>query len=515
MNASRQNGAVASDPGHESERDQRLAAVLEDYLTNLEQGIDCPPAELATRYPEFATELDSYLKSLRFLHQQTQASRSSTASPRVESTSLASSEDLGLLGDYRLIREVGRGGMGIVYEAWQLSLDRRVALKVLPFAAVLDHRQIARFRHEAQAAAQLHHPHIVPVYAVGEQSGVHYFAMQYVDGQSLAEVVHEFRGRREKKTTAQEDRGDTLRGDDRATRADTDSARSRTPGSGSRRFRDIAQLFEKLAQALHHAHEMGIVHRDIKPPNLLVDARGEPWVTDFGLARMQTELDVTGTGDVLGTLRYMSPEQAAGQNGRIDSRTDVYSLGITFYELLTLQEAFPGDDRHDVLRRIAEVEPVRPRRLDAAIPKDLETIVLKAIEKDRDDRYESAAQFAADLNRYLRGQPPQARRAGPIDHAAKWVRRHRAVAATAAAAMCIVAAVSLFAVVRLAAAQTRTDLALAGAKRNFQQARKVVAQLGVQVADRLAPLAGSEEASQRDSRLNARLLRGVHATGTA
>ena len=161
--------------------------------------------------------------------------------------------------------------------------------------------------------------------------------------------------------------------------------------------------------------------------------------------------------------------------------------------MLTLQEAFPGDDRHDVLRRIAEVEPVRPRRLDAAIPKDLETIVLKAIEKDRDDRYESAAQFAADLNRYLRGQPPQTRRAGPIDHAAKWVRRHRAVAATAAAAMRIVAAVSLFAVVRLAAAQKRTDLALAVAKRNFQQAGEVVAQLGVQVADRLAPLAGSEE----------------------
>ena len=303
MKASRQNGAVASDPGHESERDERLAAVLEDYLTNLEQGIDCPPAELATRYPEFATELDSYLE-------EPASSPSADASQSNADCFAQGREHIACfergsgvpLGDYRLIREVGRGGMGIVYEAWQLSLDRRVALKVLPFAAVLDHRQIARFRHEAQAAAQLHHPHIVPVYAVGEQSGVHYFAMQYVDGQSLAEVVHEFRGRR-KKTPAQEDRGDTLRGDDRATRADTDSDRSRTPGNGSRRFRDIAQLFEKLAQVRHHAHEMGIVHRDIKPPNLLVDARGEPWVTDFGLARMQTELDVTGTGDVLGTLR--------------------------------------------------------------------------------------------------------------------------------------------------------------------------------------------------------------------
>ena len=253
------------------------------------------------------------------------------------------------LGDYRLVRELGRGGMGIVYEAEQVSLGRRVALKVLPFAAALDPPQLRRFQTEAHAAAQLHHTNIVPVFSVGCERGVHYYAMQFIDGRTLAQVI-------------------------------LDQQRAEPPGhepswphsgpsalgtTGDRaRFRLVAELGIQAAEALDHAHRLGIVHRDIKPANLLLDVRGNLWITDFGLARLQDEAGLTMTGDLLGTLRYMSPEQALAHRGTVDHRTDIYSLGVTLYELLTLRPAWRRTDRQELLRRIAQEEPIAPRRLD-------------------------------------------------------------------------------------------------------------------------------------------------------
>ena len=248
------------------------------------------------------------------------------------------------LGDFRLIREIGRGGMAVVYEASQLSVGRLVALKVLPLAAMLDSKQVARFRNEAQALGQLDHPHIVPIYAVGQDRGIHYFAMRLIEGIGLDGVV------------------DALQ--DRCRLPEPNSSKAQALSQLSTRrplwYQQVACLAVPIAEALHAAHEFGIVHRDIKPSNLLIDRGGKPWVTDFGLARLQSDVPLTRTGDIVGTVRYMSPEQARGQSALIDHRTDVYSLGITLYELATLHRAFDLDDGPQLLAQIQQEGPPRP-----------------------------------------------------------------------------------------------------------------------------------------------------------
>ncbi|MFO0907559.1 MAG: protein kinase [Isosphaeraceae bacterium] len=366
-----------------------------------------------------------------------------------------------LLGDYRIVREVGRGGMGVVYQAEQLSLGRRVALKVLPFAAALDPRQRQRFQLEAQAAAHLHHPHIVPVFAVGRDRGIHYYAMQFIEGQSLAAFVRDYR-----RLAAHEESGDgspsstaavplirpgsdepTL---ERAAAGDPDAARAaREPGksqnsNGSIRsrwyFRAVARLGAQAASALEHAHALGIIHRDVKPGNLMVDGRGDLWVTDFGLARFLNDPGMTCTGDLLGTLAYMSPEQALGRR-EADHRADIYSLGATLYELLVLRPPFAGRDRGEMLRKITHDEPTRPRRIDPNVPRDLETIVLKAMEKEPSARYATAKDLADELTRFLEDKPIRARRPGVIEHLTKWSRRHRPVVVTATTVLILAMAV--------------------------------------------------------------------------
>jgi hypothetical protein len=332
------------------------------------------------------------------------------------------SRALGRLGDFSLLREVSRGGMGVVYEAIQVSLGRRVAFKVLPNAAALDPRYLQRFQVEAQAAASLHHPHIVPVFATGSAQGMPYYAMRFIDGRDLARVIRELRCDEPADTEADPREPDTFR-----------------PLSvpGPARYRQIAQLARQAAEALDHAHSSDVLHRDIKPSNLMIDDAGDLWITDFGLARMRGGLDLTRTGDALGTPRYMSPEQALGRRTPLDGRTDIYSLGVTLYELLTLRPPFVGDDRIEVLRQIAQGDPTPPRKLDPAIPVDLETIVLKAMAKIRADRYATAADLAADLGNFLDNRPILARRPSLADRTAKWMRRSRALVTAATAGLAI------------------------------------------------------------------------------
>ena len=299
--------------------------------------------------------------------------------------------NLRCLGDFQIVRELGRGGMGIVYEAIQTSLGRRVALKVLQDSAALDSRHLRRFQVEAQAAASLRHPHIVAVFATGSENGIAYYAMQYVECRDLARIISELR---QDASTA-------------TSRPIGHKTAPRRPlfGHGSSFAHDVAELGRQAAIALEHAHANDVIHRDIKPSNLLIDETGHLWITDFGLARIRGSLDLTQTGEALGTPRYMSPEQALGRRFPLDARTDVYSLGATLYEILTLVKPFPGDDRLDLLRRIVQDEPVAPSKIDPRIPVELETIVLKAMAKVPADRYATAAELADDLGRFLADRP--------------------------------------------------------------------------------------------------------------
>jgi tetratricopeptide (TPR) repeat protein len=308
--------------------------------------------------------------------------------------------------------------MGVVYEAEQLSLGRHVALKVLPFAATMDPRHLQRFQNEARAAASLEHPHIVPVFGVGCERGVHYYAMKFIDGQSLAELIVGCDPPSRSRPSLPPAGADTQP----AAAAPTQAA----PRDAAY-FRRVAEWGIQAGEALEYAHGLGIVHRDVKPGNLMIDGQGKLWVTDFGLARTATDTGLTMTGDVLGTLRYMSPEQALARHGLVDHRTDVYSLGATLYELLTGRPAIEGQDRQEILRRIAGDEPRPPRALERAVPTDLETVVLKALAKEPAERYATAKELVNDLGCWLEDRPIRARRPGPVQRGAKWIRRHQSL----------------------------------------------------------------------------------------
>jgi tetratricopeptide (TPR) repeat protein len=384
--------------------------------------------------------------------------------------------------------------MGVVYEAEQVSLGRRVALKVLPLAAALDPRQLQRFRLEAQAAAHLHHAHIVAIHAVGCEHGVYHYAMQYVEGRSLADLIAQLQHQRSQPAMPPAPAVTPPGGAQADTAAEAHAATVRSVGD-SAYFRTVAALGIQAAEALEYAHGMGVIHRDIKPANLLLDAQGNLFVTDFGLAQLRGVPELTMTGDLVGTLRYMSPEQTLAQRGVLDHRTDIYSLGATLYELLTLAPAFGAPDRHALLRQIAEEDPLPPRHRQRAIPVDLETIVLKAMVKEPASRYATARELADDLRGFLEHRPIRARRPTVVERSAKWARRHRPLVAAAVGLLLLAAVgfgISTALVAReqrdtqralnqLAAEQARTKAALdseaeqrARAEMSFRQARQVV-----------------------------------------
>jgi WD40 repeat protein/serine/threonine protein kinase len=370
-------------------------------------------------------------------------------------------EPVDQLGDFRIVREVGRGGMGVVYEAEQVSLGRRVALKLLPHRGLLDARQRQRFEREAKAAAKLHHTNIVPVFGTGEHDGQPYYVMQLIDGQGLDAVIEALRRGPPGGATATPP-GATdgaasavarslltghfagaapspdgltvdLPGEARP-HAEPPSAPVALPGSGvnsssgARRptfWRGVANIGAQVADALEYAHKQGVLHRDVKPSNLLLDARGTVWVTDFGLAKADDQPHLTNAGDILGTLRYMPPEAF---DGTTDARTDVYALGLTLYELLALRPAFGETDRNKLIKQVTQGEPPRLDRVNHAVPRDLVTIVHKAADRDPARRYQTTGELAADLRRFLADEPIKARRVSPVERYLRWARRNPGIA---------------------------------------------------------------------------------------
>src|SRR6478672_2839182 len=322
------------------------------------------------------------------------------AAPGKEKTARAA-ELLGELGDYELLEEVGRGGQGVVFRARQKSLNRTVALKVISLGQWASKVHLKRFRLEAEAAASLDHPDIVPIYEVGERDGSCYFSMKFVEGGQVDEVVRH------------------------------------APMS----IRRAAELIAKVARTVHYAHQHGILHRDIKPGNILLDRKGEPHLTDFGLARLvETESTMTRTLEVLGTPSYMAPEQAMGNNSAISSATDVYGLGAVLYQLLTGQPPFAGGATYETIKLLLDTEPKQPRLLNPKIDRDLSTICLKCLEKDPKRRYSSALALAEDLERWLKHVPIQARHTSVLARGTKWMRRNPSSALLVASLVALAAA---------------------------------------------------------------------------
>jgi WD40 repeat protein/serine/threonine protein kinase len=425
--------------------------LAEDFVSRYRRGEHPSISEYASRYPELASQIGKVLQAL-VLMEELGPDRSKNG--KVDGgPSAVGGPHLEQLGEYRILREVGRGGMGIVYEAEQEALGRHVALKVLSTHPMMDRTHQERFRREAQAAARLHHTNIVPVYGVGAQAGIHFYAMQFIRGQGLDEVLRELRQLRDGKPAKGQEAG--VRNREAGVESQSDaagvspvaclrsgdsSAVTDGPRSGSTQlrsatdsaltyFQSVARIGMHVAEALACAHGHGVLHRDIKPSNLLLDTEGTVWVTDFGLAKAEGMDELTHTGDIVGTLRYMAPERFSGQG---DLRSDVYSLGLTLYELLALRPAFDEADRNKLVKQVMHDEPARPRKLNRAVPRDLETVVLKAIARDPAHRYQTPAEMAEDLKRFVEDRPVKARRVSEAEKFWRWCRRNPALAGLAA-----------------------------------------------------------------------------------
>lgn len=438
--------------------DQIAEEILEQVRLGEKPSLD----DYAERYPEVESELRELFPSL-LLMEHFGSPDVSGGLPVGETTTTGKRK----LGDYVIIREVGRGGMGIVYEAEEEPLGRRVAIKVLSSRLRYNANQVKRFDREARSVARLEHPGIVPVYRVGSDRGVPFYVMKFINGKGLDEVLTELRrfggleadfkhlektghelsdityalaggisqgnGANENQTIESGSAGKAGLDNFRNESSESDSsssvfARLSSSDPASRRayHQTVVRIGVHVVRALHYAHEQGVLHRDIKPSNLMLDLFGHVWLTDFGLAKIRHEEDITNTGEFVGTLRYTSPEQLRGWS---DPRSDVYSLGITLYEMLTLQPAFPDADRSRLLARIAHDDPTPIRKIDPQIPRNLANIVQKSIAKEPSQRYGSALEFAEDLQRFLDDKPVHARRVMLHQHIRLWARRKPAVAA--------------------------------------------------------------------------------------
>lgn len=433
----------------DSARDRDPVEQLADeFLARLRNGERPSISEYAGRYPEHAEAIEEVFPAVAAMEQY----RSQEESERRTSLRTGSSALPEHLGDFRILREIARGGMGIVYEAEQKSLARHVALKVLPKHALLQEKDRRRFEREAQTAANLHHTHIVPVFGTGEHDGLHYYVMPLVRGVGLDEVIRQLRA---------------------------DASEKPGPAHWGR----VARVGIQAASALDYAHRQGTLHRDVKPSNLLIDENDNVSVADFGLARAIDSGDASRSGEVVGTPRYVAPEQL---RGKAEARSDLYSLGLTLYELATLKPAF-GDSAgrlHEVVSN-ERSEPARPRKVQPSIPRDLETIILKCLEAEPERRYRDAAALVDDLQRFLEGRPIRARHVTWIERTARWCRRNPALASVSAIASLLLLAVALTALaghLRTRKAYAETSVALRRAEATSEVALEALDDIYLQLS---------------------------------
>jgi tetratricopeptide (TPR) repeat protein/predicted Ser/Thr protein kinase len=359
-----------------------LEKLAEQFASEHRRGLSPTIEDYAQRYPQHAGEIRDLFPAL--LVMEDLGTPDDAALPTVDGETLADWSPPDRFGDYEIVRELGRGGMGVVYEARQRSLGRRVALKVLPFYAVSDSDRRERFQREAQAAARLDHSHIVPVFEVGEQDGYPFFSMKLIEGTTLDDKLKD----------------------------------------GPLEPREAAAILLPVALAIEGAHQRGVLHRDLKPSNILIDAEGEPQVTDFGLAKLfDIGSDLSETNASVGTPSYMAPEQAEGKWKQIGVRTDVYGLGAVLYHCLTARPPFQAAMAVETLRQVVQQEPVSLRQLNSSIDRDAETICLKCLSKEPARRYSSAKEVAGDLQAYLEGRPIKARPLSTVARTVRWCRR--------------------------------------------------------------------------------------------
>ena len=513
--------------GPVNESRHAVEQLAEDFASRLRNGETPSLDEYAAAYPDMKEEIEALFPTIAAL----EGLRRKKERPADGRASLGAAK-LRQLGDFRILREIGRGGMGVVYEAEQESLRRRVAVKVLPKQSLLEEKHLRRFQREARTAASLHHTNIVPILAVGVHDDYHYYAMQLIDGIGLDQMIEGLAAKSSPQMSVsrlselwrqfQEDQetlapadssapwqpgssaasrqikpnSDSLAGPapavlsetfaetraqaDAATQTESENASPDNSGSGiaairgpdSRRkyWQIIADIGIQSASALHHAHQHGVLHRDVKPGNLILDDSGTVWMADFGLAKAAEHDQVSRTGDIVGTLRFMAPEQLRGE---ADARSDIYALGVTLYELLTLQPAHQESTRKQALiSGTGGATVVPPRKINPNIPRDLETIILRALAEEPKDRYQDAEQLAEDLERFMDDRPILARRAGAFERTWRWARRNPAVASLSTIAATLLAMVAVIATIGYA----RTHNALA---QESEQRERAESALGV------------------------------------
>jgi serine/threonine protein kinase/tetratricopeptide (TPR) repeat protein len=477
--------------------------LADSFLARLRRGERPGVSEYVERHPELAREILDFFPALVEMEGLKADAVNATGSfiaPPAGSDGPAIPQQL---GDYRILRLIGQGGMGVVYEARRESLSAHVALKVLRHRFRDQETLLRRFRNEARSAARLHHTNIVPVFDFGDHDGILYYVMQYIPGQGLDRVLADVRRlraagpsglaapaggshrlarsvaeglltgrfrRQSDPAAGLSEPGSTEAPSSTGPSGSAMAVNVPTVDSGSavsalgaadstgqwRYHREVARIGTQVADALGHAHSLGVLHRDVKPSNLLLDARGDVWVADFGLAKLEEGEDLTETGDVLGTLRYMAPERF---DGRSDRRSDIFALGATLYEMIALRPAFNAPDRAGLVRQILEDEPPALRTLDRRVPRDLETIVHKAMARDPAARYQTAGAMAADLRLFLQDRPIEARRSTPIERAWRWCRRNPVLAGMSTSLLLVF--LGAFIAVTAALVQARADRRLA------------------------------------------------------
>ena len=479
--------------------------IAEEFAQRIRKGEDPQISQYATANPSLASQINRLFPVLEMMEQRGVKCQDLSESGllQAEIEQLKTAPKILQLGDFRIIREIGRGGMGIVFEAEQESLGRRVALKLLPTSAQFDERRLTRFKQEALASAKLHHTNIVQVFGVGQQDDTSYFVMQYIDGQPLNSVITELSRIRTDKSVDHPDSTQAILGaastiadalsnsehpfdlppePSESTGSDNSSELASSLVHDGVYWRNIAKLGIQVSDALAHAHSKKILHRDIKPANLLIDRSGVSWVTDFGLAKYFESPNLTKTGEVVGTLRYMSPEQL---NGKTDERSDIFALGLTLYELAALQPAYSSTEKNTLVQHVLAAAPKPLRSLNRKIPRDLETIVHKCINAEPSHRYQKASELTQDLNRFLDGEPVYARRINLVERAIKWCKRQPVIASLSAALLASLIAGIVGVSIQWKQTQTALDLAslnLTEANKQTQLAKENIEEANRQTA---------------------------------